>query len=113
MKKIFKLYYDNGTKPKIINSFKMRELEPIWASECLYIGLRDINKKRIFEKDIIRIDNGSEIFIGPVIYNKERACFDIEHPKGYQGHWGLTKNIIEVCKYKVIGNTIENSNLLK
>lgn len=78
-----------------------------------YTGLHDKNGKEIYEGDVVQLKTGKlSYFYAPVVYNETEARFDLEHPEGYHGHWGMTQNIIEACEYEIIGNIYENPELL-
>lgn len=79
-----------------------------------FIGLTDKNGQEIYEGDIISLIAGTkEVFTAPVIYNTDKSCFDLLHPAGYHGHWGMSRDIIDACEYTIIGNIYENPELLK
>lgn len=77
-----------------------------------YTGLKDRNGEEIYEGYIVRLNNLVETFVAPVVYNQDECCFDLLHPEGYRGHWGLNKRTIATCEYKVMGNIYENPELL-
>jgi len=78
-------------------------------------GLKDKNKKLIYEGDWVELNCGDgDVIIGEVFWIKDDARFSIRHPKGYHGYFGFRKKIIEICnKFEVIGNIYKNPELLK
>ena len=79
------------------------------------IGLEDANKRFIYEGDIAKVEvtdevnNTTFIVTGVISYYTDHACyylFDYQNNKYYP----LSKKICE--KMEIIGNVIENSNLL-
>ncbi len=73
-----------------------------------FTGLQDINKKDIYEGDIVRHQEGS---ICEVIFSKKAAKFCIRRPSK-QWH-GTVNKIYSVAGVEVIGNIHENPELLK
>lgn len=79
------------------------------------IGLKDVNKKYIFEGDIAKVEVTNEenkttmLVTGVIAYYPDHAAyylFDVQNSKYYP----ITS---EIAKYmEVIGNTIENKELL-
>nr|WP_315520545.1 YopX family protein [uncultured Campylobacter sp.] len=75
-----------------------------------YIGIKDVNSNRIYEKDIVRIitTQTGETRRGEVIYYEPNACYLVETTMGDY----FTFMSCDISKVEVLGNTYENKDLL-
>lgn len=104
--------WDKGNQQMIyalpIGTLPSGELLLRWDDKHLmeFTGLKDINKKDIYEGDIIKYVGNfkGDIFISPVEFTG--GCFSPVCEIGFMG------DIIE-NKVEIIGNIYENSELLK
>ena len=74
-----------------------------------FTGLKDKNKKEIYEGDIISI-NKELMGVYVVKFNEEQSRFSMYHDGAYETA-GFNKDTIENC-YEVIGNIYDNPELL-
>lgn len=77
-----------------------------YFDECVlmqYLGVRDINKKKIFEGDILKTNEAG--WIGKVVYGRD-TFYLIDNQGGFSSG-------VEWEKCEVIGNIYENKKLLK
>lgn len=101
--------YDNY--PINISSFGAILDLPDLYDVMQYIGINDINGKRIYEKDIVNITlvQPEETIKGVVFYNEEDAIFLVRTFKdGY-----FTFMSCDIKSVEVLGNIYENKGLLK
>lgn len=71
-----------------------------------YIGVKDKNKKKVYEKDIVLIDGEDDHFV--VEWDNDTARFIMTSETltvDFDNYWGY--------QVEVIGNVYENSDLLK
>ena len=75
-----------------------------------YIGIKDVNDKKVYEKDIVKITlaQTEEALEGVVFYNEEDAIFLVNtFTEGY-----FTFMSSETKSVEVLGNTHENKELI-
>lgn len=76
-----------------------------------YTGLKDKNKKEIYEGDIVivtykySLSNPKPTHKGVIVWSDENACFDIKYVYNAEG--------FSTKEFEVIGNIYENPELLK
>lgn len=73
-----------------------------------YTGLRDCNRKEIYEGDIVETTRERNHVIGAVIYRK--ASWYIQSKEGYNVR---LISIFSTAENKIIGNVYENKELLE
>jgi uncharacterized phage protein (TIGR01671 family) len=73
-----------------------------------YTGYKDSRGKRIFEGDIIKIDDH---YIYTVGYNDDYTMFDLQDEDAV--FWHICTALSGTDKYEVIGNIHDNPELLK
>lgn len=83
------------------------ETEVDFATVGQFTGLYDKDGKRIFEGDIVKIDN--EVFV--MMFVEGFASFDLRHPANMRIAPRITT--ISVKKMEVAGNRWDNPELLK
>lgn len=97
--------------------FSITSSDTKYAIVMQFTGLTDKNGKEIYEGDIVHLvvgNRGGSEFVGDIYWNGDEARWTLRHPKGYHGHFGVTRDIIEVLeKWEIIGNIHENPELLK
>lgn len=100
--------YDNY--PVNISSFGAILDLPNSYDVMQYIGIKDVNSNRIYEKDIVRITTTQtgETRIGEVIYYDDNACYLVETTKE-EYFMFMSQDIKSV---EVLGNIHENKELL-
>ena len=76
-------------------------------------GLKDKDGVLIFESDILRLQIVAEYLICHVVWNDDESQYKMQHPRGYHGEYGFTKQIFESCPVEVIGNIYINPELMK
>jgi len=79
------------------------EIDP--ATKCRCTGLTDTNGEMIFERDIIKDRNERVLFVK---YEDCRFKITDEYDNGVE----TTQEAIDWFEFKIIGNTIDNKNLL-
>lgn len=74
-----------------------------------YTGLKDKNRKEIYEGDVVKVFTNKEWRIGIIIYEHSGFTIDVTNNKELKyGRTSIIENLTEV-----IGNIYENSELLK
>lgn len=97
-------YYPEGDPMKYICGEKSDRFELMQ-----YINRQDKNGKEIYEGDIVRgTDTEGRVYIKPVKYNEEFACFDV----GIMSYLNLKNSGYFQTEFEVIGNIYENPELL-
>ena len=112
-------FYQNSLLPLEVTSYgKLKKINYVLMQ---FIGLKDKNKKEIYDGDILEFwIGGQEIFreLYVLSYSEERACWQINiikkcnhmnSPQFYSEH--LTQT--HASCMKVIGNIYENKELLR
>lgn len=98
--------YDDGEEG-IIDDF-----EKVDADIMQYIGVKDSNGEKIYEGDIVKIeDYFGEDIIGKIIYDETWACYCFMQGDE-KSHFKMSLDL-EGYLHVVIGNIYENSELLK
>lgn len=77
-------------------------------------GLKDKNDKEIYERDIVKFsDCDDDVYINPVVWDKNCACFGVSFSWGYLISFEyLEEFYTELKDIEVIGNIYENPELL-
>lgn len=74
--------------------------------EMKYIGIKDINDRKIYEGDIVTcsdIDNTEETWAGsPIVFEHSMYCLKDDYPN----HLGY------YCRFEIIGNIYETPHLV-
>ena len=78
-------------------------------------GLFDKNGKEIYEGDIVRFsDCDDDVYITPVVWDKNYACFGVSFSGGYPISFDyLEEFYTELKDIEVVGNIYENPELLE
>ena len=96
--------------PVDISSFGIILGLPNFYDVMQYIGIKDVNSNRIYEKDIVRIiiTQTEETRIGEVKYYDDNACYLVETTKEEY----FTFMSQDIKSVEVLGNIYENKELL-
>ena len=89
--------------PLILNTDGVWEINP--ATKCRCTGKTDTNGDMIFERDIIKDRNERVLFVK---YEDCKFKITDEYDNGVE----TTQEAIDWFEFKIIGNTIDNKNLL-
>ena len=89
-----------------VSSFGELLSAPDFFDVMFYTGLKDINNKKIYGKDILQFSNGN---LGKVIWSHLRAGFDVAFSNAMPEE--LDRNLASSCE--IVGNTYENKDLLE
>jgi hypothetical protein len=73
-----------------------------------YTCFKDSEGSRIFEKDLVQFYYKGDKKVCEIIFDDKEGMFCLKWPDGYINHWKLNPD-----SYKVIGNIIDNPELLK
>ena len=94
--------------PVEMSSFGMLIDCPDFYDVMQYIGIKDVNSNKVFEKDIVRITTTQtgETRIGEVIYYTGNACFLIETTNEDY----FTFMSCDITRIEVLGNIYENKD---
>ena len=76
---------------------------------CQYTGLKDKNKKRIYEGDILRVE---KIDLAQIIYDEDRMAWGIKPINDFYFDSPLLADNTSL-ELEVIGNIYENADLLE
>ena len=78
-------------------------------------GLFDKNGKEIYEGDIVRFsDCDDDVYITPVVWDKNYACFGVSFSGGYPISFDyLEEFYTELKNIEAVGNIYENHELLE
>lgn len=93
---------------------KPEEAHNLWYLEDMeimqYTGITDKNGQEIYEGDILHMEGSylnREIYKNVEVVWRERGCWNIGAPWGYDG-----ESPLKMYECEVIGNKFENPNLL-
>ena len=109
-KMIYDAEHTYDSYPVDISSFGMILDLPNLYDVMQYIGIKDVNSNRIYEKDIVRIiiTQTEETRRGEVKYYDDNACYLVETTKEEY----FTFMSQDIKSVEVLGNTHENRELL-
>lgn len=79
-----------------------------------FTGLKDKNDKEIYEGDIVKFsDCDDDVYITPVVWDKNYACFGVSFSGGYPISFDyLEEFYTELKDIEVVGDIYENPELL-
>lgn len=92
-----------------LREIPMMELRHLEITQ--FTGLKDSKGKEIYEGDIIQEKIIDRTFL--IMWNDGEARFSLVFQKGENGYKGQLRHIIDVKFMEVIGNIMENPELLK
>ena len=109
-KMIYDAEHTYDSYPVDISSFGMILDLPNLYDVMQYIGIDDVNGKRVYEKDIVRITTTQteETRRGEVIYYEGNAMYLVETPM--EDYFTFMSQ--DIKSVEVLGNTHENRGLL-
>ena len=99
--------YKSHTSEHLVLNAKGDSVEVVYL--CQYTGLKDKNGIKIFEGDIIESNGYKHL----VTYNEKLAGFcavNVKHPEDI---CGINQQWINECNKVVIGNVIDNPEMVK
>ena len=77
-------------------------------------GIKDKNGKEIFEGDIVKFSDCDDVYVTPVVWDKNYACFGLSFSGKYPTSFDyLEEFYTELKDIEVVGNIYENPELLK
>lgn len=75
---------------------------------------KDKNGKEIFEGDIVKFSDCDDVYVTPVVWDKNYACFGLSFSGKYPTSFDyLEEFYTELKDIEVVGNIYENPELLK
>ena len=86
------------------------ECEVIPETVGQYIGIEDMNKKEIYQHDIVTLLNVGEVFTGIVIYDLKEQSYKLTDGKPDWHDFSYLAGCEEIEK---LGNNFDNPKLLK
>lgn len=107
---VHQIVYEHMTDWNLPNNWFRVEVDPNTVCQCT--GLRDNNGKYIYEGDIIKHFDGSELGydIGVVRWDDSACSYHrATDTKQYTRYCGIAQG----CRYEVVGNIFDNPELLE
>ncbi len=106
------IYFDLRNVPDYITNllYKGGSFEP-WFEVMQFTGLRDKNRREIYEGDVLTADG--EFIDGIVRWMEDRGCYYLTDPEGYATDSDHCYDGMEWHHLEIIGNVHENPDLLK
>lgn len=101
-------YYDDDIPMSKYAEFDYVEVDP--STVCEYTGLQDKNGKKIFEGDIVETHDYYGKFMARYLVVYDSGAFMGKRIKGTHKGYPL---ISEIARCEVIGNAIDNPELLE
>lgn len=99
------MIYDKSNLESFFSTWEY--IEDQKAPLMQYIGIKDMNGVEVYEGDIVELANGSNFYIGTIIFSDTYFC--IKYKSKYRE---VDYEYFFSAQFRVIGNIYENPELL-